>query len=297
MDAMRITLALLRASIWLMVFSLGLKASLADVVRLERRPGLLLRSLVAMNVVMPLVAIALAFRESLNPAVRAALVFLSVSPVPPVLPRKQSKLGGSADYIHGLLVATALLSIVIVPLTIEILGRAFGKDVHIGPGPVAKIVVTSVLLPFVAGMVMRKAAPRLANRTAQPLSMVAFLVLLAAAVALLAVSLPAMLVLIGNGTLLAMTVFVVVAVAVGHWMGGPDPAERTVLALATAARHPGVAITIAMANYPNQNKMVAAAILLYMVVNGVVLIPYSAWRKNRLQSSELGRGTTAPRAA
>ena len=45
-----------KVSMWLIVFSVALHASLQDVGYLLRRPGLLVRSLLAMNVVMPLVA-------------------------------------------------------------------------------------------------------------------------------------------------------------------------------------------------------------------------------------------------
>ena len=297
MNAIRITFIFLRASIFLVVLSLGLEAKLADTIWLARRPRLFLRSLLAMNVIMPLVAVALAWTSWLNPAVKIALVFLAASPVPPVLPRKQSKLGGSSDYIHGLLFSAALLSIVIVPLTIKLVARLFGQDVHVGPGEVAKIVATSVLLPFAAGIILRRIAPGLAQRIAQPLSGIAFLILVAAAGALLVAALPGMLALIGNGTVLAIVIFVVIGVVVGHLLGGPDPGERTVLALATASRHPGVAIVLATANYPDRARTVAAAILLYMLVSGVVLVPYSSWRRHRLRSSQLGDSPPEQRAA
>jgi bile acid:Na+ symporter, BASS family len=57
-------------------------------VHLFRRPGQLVRGLVAMNLLMPMFAVALAVMFDLNPAVKIALVALSVSPIPPVLPKK-----------------------------------------------------------------------------------------------------------------------------------------------------------------------------------------------------------------
>ena len=64
--------------------------------------------------------------------------------------------------------------------------------------------------------------------------------------------------IVGNGTILAMVVFVIVAVAVGHWLGRPDPAEQTTLALATASRHPGLAMAIATANFPEQRLLIGS---------------------------------------
>jgi BASS family bile acid:Na+ symporter len=72
--------------------------------------------------------------------------------------------------------------------------------------------------------------------------------------------------------------------AVGHLFGGPNPEDRTVLALSTATRHPGVALAIAGANAPGGNKTVLAAVLLYLIVNAIVSIPYVNWRKHRQQT-------------
>jgi bile acid:Na+ symporter, BASS family len=75
-------------------------------------------------------------------------------------------------------------------------------------------------------------------------------------------------------------VFVLIGLAAGHLLGGPDPDDRTVLALSTATRHPGVAIAIANANFPG-GKLAVAAVLLYVLVSAVVSIPYLNWIKRR----------------
>ena len=79
--------------------------------------------------------------------------------------------------------------------------------------------------------------------------------------------------LIGNGTLLALGAFVVIGLTVGHFLGGPDPSERTVLAISTATRHPGMAMAIANANNPG-NKLLFGAMLLYILCHVVLTIPY-----------------------
>src|SRR5262245_17628179 len=81
----------LQVSIGLIVFSLALQAQPGDLVSLWRRPGLLFRSLLSMNVVMPLLAAGIALAFKLKPAVEAALILLSVAPVPPILPGSRSR--------------------------------------------------------------------------------------------------------------------------------------------------------------------------------------------------------------
>src|SRR4051812_11138513 len=139
------------ASVFTLVFSLGLNVTFRECSYLFRRPGLAVRSLVSMNVIMPLIAAVLAVAFDLNPAVKIALIALAVSPVPPILPRKQIKGGGSAAYAFGLLVTAVLFSILFVPAAVDLLGRAAGRSVYVPVRSIAKIVLSTVLLPLAAG--------------------------------------------------------------------------------------------------------------------------------------------------
>jgi BASS family bile acid:Na+ symporter len=51
-----------------------------------------------------------------------------------------------------------------------------------------------------------------------------------------------------------------------------------VLALASASRHPGMALAIARLNFPDEHA-VPAAILLYFLVSTLIALPYVRWRK------------------
>jgi BASS family bile acid:Na+ symporter len=90
MSMTAIILLVLKVSIILSVFAIGLKATLADATFLFRSPGHLVRALLSMNVLMPLTALALAAPFDLHPAVKIALVVISVSPIPPILPKKST---------------------------------------------------------------------------------------------------------------------------------------------------------------------------------------------------------------
>ena len=65
-------------------------------------------------------------------------------------------------------------------------------------------------------------------------------------------------------------------------LGGPDDEDRSVLALASAARHPGVAMAVASANFPDQ-KLAPAAILLYLLLSAILTIPYVMWRRRHAE--------------
>jgi BASS family bile acid:Na+ symporter len=71
--------------------------------------------------------------------------------------------------------------------------------------------------------------------------------------------------------------FVLVGLAAGHLLGGPDPQERTDLALAAASRHPGIALAVAHAIFPAGHAAMAL-VALYLIVNILIGLPYVKWR-------------------
>jgi BASS family bile acid:Na+ symporter len=290
-SAQLVTIAL-QASIVLNIFCVALSASVDDVGYLLRRPGLLLRSLLAMNVIMPALAVGIAIAFDLNPFVEAALIALALSPVPPVSPKKEIQAGGAASYILGVLVATSLLSIVFVPAAAEVVGRIFDRPIHTSARGVAKIVATSMLLPLAAGVCVRLAARSLAQKIARPLSIVATVVLAVALVPVLIQQWPRIVSLVGNFSIVAIVVFVLAGLAVGHLLGGPDPDDRSVLALSTATRHPAVALLIVREAVDKQSTL--AAVLLAMLVGAIVSVPYVKWRK---RSHEARQPPARPRTS
>ena len=280
MSLQTIILTVLQGSVLLTVFAIGLRASMQDATYLLRHPGELVRSFLAMNLVMPLFALALVFLFDLTPAVNIALVALAVSPIPPVLPGKMMKEGGTESYAIGLLVAASLLAIIFVPLAMEIIERVLEIPLTMSAAAVATLIFITALLPLGLGLAVHSFVPGLAERIAKPISQIAGLALLACMITVWFAAGPGMWTLIGNGTVIAMVAFVLVGTAVGHFLGGPAPENRTSLAFSTASRHPGIAIAISQANFPGQ-KLVMPAILLYLIVNTFVSIPYVMWRRRQ----------------
>ena len=278
MDLVQLIRLAITASILLLVFALGLRATAEDATYLFRRPARFLRGFLAMGVIVPAVAGALAALFDLAPAVEIALLAMAVSPVPPILPGKQLKLGGRSRYVFGLLVAAALVAVVFVPLAIKVLGWLFGREAHGDAGVVARVVGITVLLPLAAGLTVRRVAPMVAERIAPWTARVGNVLLLAGLLPVLIAVGPAIVSLVGNGTVLAIAAVVVTGLLAGHWLGGPDPDDRTALAIAASMRHPGVAMAIARLNFPAE-PLVPAAVLLFLLVNVIVTLPYGAWRR------------------
>lgn len=276
MAAKELIMLALQVSIVATVFGFGLKTLRADFQYLFERPGLLVRSLVSVFVVMPAVALLMARLFDIRLAAEIAIVALAVSPVPPLLPQRESKLGGNQSYGLALMAVLAMLAIVTVPLSAAVIEHVFGRQISASPSAIARVVLIATVFPLLAGMLVRARWPAAAERIEPAVMRGARILLVLAALALLAGTWRAVLDAIGGGALVAMIAFVVIGLAVGHVLGGPDPDQAVVLALSTASRHPAIALSIASASAPNEHFI--GIILLFLFVNMIVGTAYLKWR-------------------
>lgn len=262
-----------------LIVAVGLDADWRDLTCVLRRPLRLAKAVLAVNVVVPLAAIVLVSIFPLAPPAKAGILLMAVSPVPPLVPGKELKVGTEKAYAYGLYVALILLAVAIVPLAVEILGWIFGADVSLPPAMVARNVALSVLLPLALGLLLRRIAPGFAKSAAPAVRAVSMILLLVVLVPIVVRVWPAMMSLVGDGTGLAMALMAAVALAAGHLLGGPDPGERAALAISAATRHPGIALMIANFNF--DDKRIAAAIIGVMLTGLIVAVPYQLWLKRR----------------
>ncbi|MGH8204705.1 MAG: Na+-dependent transporter, partial [Steroidobacteraceae bacterium] len=112
----------------------------------------------------------------------------------------------------------------------------------------------------------------------KPVSIVAGILLVVTFLPVLWIARHAIVGLAGNFTIVAIVLLSLAGIAIGHWLGGPDPDNRTALALATATRHPGVALGVLKVISPG-DKEADVAVVLYLLVSIVATMPYVMWRK------------------
>lgn len=282
MEALQALLPLvITASLAALVVALGLDADPDDLLYLFKRPLLLAKAILAVNVAVPVAAALMISLFPLSPIVKAGIMLMAVSPVPALVPGKELKTGAQKAYCYGLYAALIVLAVVIVPVTVAILGRIYGREVSLPVATLARNVALSVLLPPAVGLLVRRLAPGFATRAAPAVRRIAMLLLVLAATPVIIAAWPAIIALVGNGTLAAVALVAAIALTAGHLLGGPDPQNRAALALTSATRHPGIAMMIVSVN--QGDKHVAAAVLTFVLVSIVVAIPYQIWLKRRAQ--------------
>lgn len=278
--------ALTALTIFLLMLTLGVKTPLSALGSLWQQPSLLARSLFSALVLFPLGAsfIGYLFLKDLPGALPIALglVVLASSPGPPLLTTRASMAGGNLAIATSLQVTLATLAIVTTPLTLLVFTLIFAQVETSAPFLlIAKQVLTVQFLPLGLGLLIRIVSRDLAANLSELLTIVAntlFVVLLVFLLGFSVVTIPT----VPWQGLAAIVFTVLLGLACGHLLGGPDLATRSSIATGTIARNAGLALFLLAANGVAQG---IPTIIAYMVVGSLTALPYNVWAKKQQQPS------------
>lgn len=264
----------LQSSVVVLLVAIGMSSTLADVTWLWRRPALLVRSLAAMYLVVPLAIFALVALLPVAQGVAAVLLVLAVSAGAPLLPRKLGTVGGN-PYAYSLVLTSSLCAIVLVPAWVALMSRHFGAAASISPLTVALALAKAFVVPLAIGMAWRAISPRSAEAIAGRAFAAAGVALIACGL-LLVVDQWTTVTRIGAGGFTMLLAALCLALAIGHLMGGPEAEDRTILAISCATRHVGVAILVA-STFPGPGPV--ALMTAYFLASLLVTVPYLRLRR------------------
>jgi BASS family bile acid:Na+ symporter len=271
-------LLILKISIAALIFAIGMTAKVEDIIYLWRRPVLMMKSVAAMYLVMPAVAVLMTYVFELPARTELAIVILAICAGAPLLPKKLIKFGGDPAFVFSLIVNTSLIAIITVPASLHLLADIISLDTTaVAATGVARVILKTFLQPLAIGMLLRWAAPTLAERIGEILLKIAGVAMGLCAIAVLASNFRVVFE-VGLPSLLAFGAFTLAAILTGHLFGGPDQSDRTSLAIACSSRHIGLALLIA-ANAPGQHAL--ELVVAYLLASAAVSIPYVLWIKKR----------------
>lgn len=279
MDAAAIIKLMLIGGIVLNVVSIGVRARPQDALTLIRQPALGARAMLAMFVLVPAFVLLLTTWLDLPRPVAAVLLALSVAPMPPLISNKERKAGGEASYAIGLQVLATAFSLLAVPVMLVIAGWIFGKEFPFEPTAMVSVLALTVAIPMALGMALGAFLPTLVPMIATWASRIGWTSLGIAAAVLVVARWGDITARLGGGALLVTVVIIAFALLVGQLLGGPDEGNRSALAITCAARHPGVAISVASGLFPADSAAIFGMAGLFLLTSAVVSIPYLKWRK------------------
>lgn len=273
-------LLLVKTTIFTLMLAIGVNLSFQQMISLWRRPGLLLRSLLAVILLVPLVVLLLLRWLDLPPAVATGLAVLAAAPGAPLTHKRSRMAGGSLPYSASLQLTLALLAVLITPLTLAIFYSLFEIQTEsVRVFEVARQVAIVQFLPVSLGLLVQRFGPKLAAVIGRPLNVVANVLFLTLVILALIPGLR-MIVHLGGLPLSAIVIMVIVSLTIGHILGGPTEDERSALAVASIARNIGLALLITTLS--GVEKEIIPTLLSYMLLGAIVAIPYSLWSKRRI---------------
>jgi bile acid:Na+ symporter, BASS family len=279
------------ATIFSLMFALGINHSFRQVTYLLRQPGLMLRSLLSVIVIVPALVVVLVWVFSLPPAVATGLAVLAAAPGAPVTYKRVEMAGGEMEYGVNLQLTLALLAVVVTPLTLAVFYSIFDLMIdRVAPLDVARQVAQVTFLPVIAGFLVRYFLPAFADRVGNPLrilgNILLIILLLLAVVALVIAPDLRMMLNVGWEATMAIVLMVALSLASGHFLGGPAQERRTVLAITSIARNFGLALFIA--GLTDYGQEFVPTLVTYLLLGGVLSMPYMIWSKRRLKKITSG---------
>jgi bile acid:Na+ symporter, BASS family len=267
------------ATVFTVMFDVGLGIVPGEFLWLSRRPGLMLKALFAVLVAVPIIALVVARVLELPRPAEVGLMVMAISPGAPVALQRSLSSGGHRSFAPGLQITVALLAVVSLPLSLAVLNQVYASSASVSPGQLMKQVCIAQLLPLGLGVSVGRLRPMAASWLQPRLACVwkALIVLLGI---LAVIGFWGAIVGAGPGMAIATVLTTLGAIAVGHAVGGPDRATRTAVAISSSARNPGLALLVVAVN--GAPLGVRIAVLSYIVVSALTILPYMFWRRRQV---------------
>lgn len=265
-------------SVALIVMAQALKISPGPVVAyFKDRPGTMLKSLLAVLVVVPVAGLAIILLLKPTPAVAIGLAILVACPPAPLMLKGATKLGqGNAAYMASLHLSLAALAFITVPIGLYLMSIPLGFEAEVDLASMAMILGKTIVLPVMLGIAVRAFFPHFADN-AGPKADIAGTIGLGIVVVFVLVALYPTLLNMDPWSYLVIVVTSAATLGIGHLLGPSDASERTVLAIESGVRHPVLALTIAATNFSPQKALpvLVPSIMVFILM----AVAYLVWRK------------------
>lgn len=263
-------------TVFAVMFSVGLGIVPADFRWIASRPFLVAKSLFCVLIAVPALALLVARGLALPRMAEIGIVLMAISPGAPVALRRSLDAGGHRTFAPALQLLVALFAVVSMPFWIGVLDEVYAGHASVAFHNVAQQVFAAQLLPLSLGMITRRMRPALASHLELPATRVAAWLLVALALLVVFEVWEAM---VGAGmrVALAIVIVTVLALVVGHELGGTEPGTRAAVAISSAARNPSLALLVATQNGASSETV--AIVLAYLIVSAAPIAGYVQWRR------------------
>ena len=164
-----------------------------------------------------------------------------------------------------------VVTILYMPLVLPLLLQG----VEVNPWEIARSLIILMLIPLAIGLFVKARYEPTAESLQPHMSQTSSMALILLMVSAIVLNFSTIIGVIGTGAILAILIFLIVALVLGYVLGGSESDIRSVLGLGTAQRNLSAALVVAAQNFadnPNVLTMILVAglvgLVLLMVVGG-----------------------------
>ena len=270
------------------MFSFGLRLTLAEIIEPLRDLRLLLVTLAANFVIVPLVAVLLANLLGLEEDLRIGLILIGVVAGAPLVPKLAQIARANIPFAVASTALLVIATVIYLPLVFPLVLPGMRLDTMSIVRPLA----IQIVLPLVLGLIVDYISRDEADVLLPVLGQIANVSLTLMLVLMLGGNVGNVIGLIGTGSILAAILLFAVAMGAGYLLGGADVGTRRTLSMATGQRNLAAAFVVATGSFADRPQVLvflAAAGLLAMII----MMPIAGWLGKRAADG----GTPAPAGA
>ena len=262
----------------------GLGLTISEIITPLRNARLVVLSLLANFVLMPLAALALTTLLRLDQPLGVGLLLLGTAAGAPFLPKLGQLAKGNLAFAVGLMVMLMVVTVGYLPLVLPLLLPGVSVDA----AKIARSLFLLMLLPLAVGLAVRARFAAAAARTKPVLDKVSNLSLILLVLLIFAANIKNVLAVFGTRGILAGLLFIAVGFGIGWLFGGPGMDTRRVLALGTAQRNIAAALVVAGQSFSDPKVVVMVVVV--AIVSLLALMPLSRQLAKRGVSDQLDAG-------
>jgi BASS family bile acid:Na+ symporter len=245
------------------MLAMGLSLTVKQIIEPLRNARLVILALVANFILVPILAYLILLVIPLEQGLATGLIIMATAAGAPFLPKLAQVAKGNMAFSVGLMTLLMVVTIIYMPIVLPLLL----SGVEVNPWDIAQSLIFMMLIPLAIGLLIKARYESIAESLQPHMSQTSTV-----AIVLLLVS---ALVLNFSAPILAILIFLIVALVLGYVLGGPEAGTRSVLGLGTAQRNLSAALVVAGQNFaddPNVLVMVLVAgligLVLLMVIGG-----------------------------
>jgi len=246
---------------------MGLSLTLQHILEPLKNKRLLVLSLIANFVLVPLFVYVLVSVIPVSEGERIALILISLAGGAPFLPKLAGVAKSNAAFATGLMLLLMTVTIFYLPLMLPLLL----DGAQVSSWEIAKSLIVLMLAPLVMALVVRATAESIAKKSVPWFAAISDIALVLLTIALIILNIQGILGMAGSGVA-AIILLIVGGMMIGYFLGGKDKDTKIVLALGTGQRNISAAILVAAQNFADDPE-VALTLVVLGVLGFVIMIP------------------------